>query len=379
MAPELLTLKTVPSLEQISEAQWDALLSPHDTPFVKHRFLLGLELTGCLNGDTGWKSLHITLWEGDKLIGAAPCYLKSNSEGEFVYDFSWAQVAYQMGIPYYPKLLVGVPFTPATGGRLLVHPLAPEGTRQMLIEGIKRVYEATGVSSLHINFVWEEDARALEQAGFVLWYGVQYQWKNPGFSSWEDFLSRFNAKRRKQLKREKREVESYAQTRTHRGAEISPQVLEVMHRVYVGTADKYFPYTRQYLTRGFFEWMQTQLPEHLEIVMAEDHGRPLAAALCIRGAERLYGRYWGCLEDRPFLHFHVCYYHSIEECIRTGIKVFEPGAGGEHKRPRGFEPTMTFSAHLIRDARLNRLIRTQLSRHNAWIVQQLEKGETPED
>lgn len=372
MAPELLSIKTVSSLDNISEADWDALLTPHDGPFVRHRFLLGLELTGCLGADTGWRPLHITLWLGQKLLGAVPCYLKSNSEGEFVYDFSWAQLAYRMGIEYYPKLVVGIPFTPATGGRLLVHPQAPEGTREALIDGLKRVYLATGVSSLHINFVWEEDARALEKAGFALWLGTQYHWKNPGFTSWEDFLSRFNAKRRKQLKRERREVEAYAQTRTHRGGEITPQVLDIMHRVYVSTADKYFPYTRQYLTRAFFEWMRTELPEQLEIVLAEAQGGPLAAALCIRGADRLYGRYWGCLEDRPFLHFHVCYYHPIDECIRAGVQVFEPGAGGEHKRPRGFEPTLTYSAHLLREPRFDRYIRSQLARHNQWILQQLE-------
>ena len=375
-SPTSLTLKVVENIASVGEAAWDSLWTPLDTPFLRYAWLEALEFTRCVHPDVGWMANHFTLWDGDTLVGAAPAYLKSSSEGEFVFDHGWAQAARQLNIRYYPKLIVAVPFTPATGSRLLIHPDYPRETiADALAHGIRNAWQKLKISSAHILFPRAQELPSFERNGYATRIGVQFHWTNRGYKTYDDFLASFNSKRRHQLKRERREVEqSGIVTRTRRGAEITDGVLQAMFEFYLASVKKYYPWTQQYLNRPFFERVVERMPDAMEIVLAEDQGRPIAGALNVASDRRLYGRYWGLTEQRPFLHFHVCYYHSIEQCIQQGLEVFEPGAGGGHKLPRGFEPTATWSSHLIAHQRLDAAVRDFLHRETA-AIQKVLSGE----
>jgi uncharacterized protein len=376
---EPLTLRVVERIADLSEAAWDALVGPHDSPFVRYAWLSTLEEAGCVEPDVGWSPNHLTLWRGDRLVAAAPAYLKGNSEGEFVFDHGWARAAEQARIKYYPKLIVAVPFTPATGARLLAAP-GPDrdAYRVTLAAGARRVAEEMGLSGVHVLFPQADELDALETAGLAIRHGVQFHWSNRGYGSYDDFLATFNAKRRHQLKRERREsLASGLRYETLRGPGLPADARAAMLRFYHGTADRYFPWTRRYLTDRFFELIYDRMPESVEVVLARDGDRPVAGAFNVAGSGRLYGRYWGADEARPFLHFHVCYYHSIEDCIARKIGVFEPGAGGEHKLPRGFEPTLTHSAHALTDRRLDAAVRRHLEAEREHVKRAIERGEDP--
>jgi hypothetical protein len=378
--PRELTVRTLSSLDDIDAASWDALLTDEDSPFVRHAWLVSLEDAGCLGAEQGWIPQHITVWRGEVLVAAAPAYIKLNSEGEFVFDHGWATAAERVGIDYYPKLLVAVPFTPATGGRLLVLPserrdlLAP-----MLASAIRAVAAKLDLSSAHVLFPLERDIEALERAGYAIRYGVQNHWQNAGYKTYDDFLATFNAKRRHQLKRERREVvQSGIETITYRGDAVTDEILDAMNVFYLSSVERFRPWTRQYLNREFFGLIRDRMPDTLEIVLAREKGAPIAGALNVLGRNGvLYGRYWGATEERPFLHFHVCYYHSIDECITRGLKVFEPGAGGSHKVPRGFVPSITRSAHHIANARFRGLVERFLEAEREAVERHV-KGEEDE-
>jgi predicted N-acyltransferase len=373
MDEERIEISTSDDIRQVSAAEWDALLAPEDTPFVRHAWLRSLEEAGCVQPEVGWRPCHILVRKAGRLVAAAPAYLKGNTEGEFVFDHGWAQAAPRFGVRYYPKLIVAVPFTPATGRRLLTR---DDALRGLLAEAVRVVGDRLGVSGVHVLFPVEQDRGALEEAGYDLRNGVQFHWVNHDYKSYEDFLATFNSKRRHQLKRERREVEkSGVVTTTYRGEEITDEVLEAMYRFYLRGVEAHFPWGRRYLNEQFFRLIRERMGEHLDIVLARDGGRPIAGCFNVAGGGRLYGRYWGCDEPRPFLHFHVCYYHSIEQCILRGVRVFEPGAGGEHKLPRGFEPTLTASLHHLRDARFGAAIRDYLARERAAIADELAQGQ----
>ncbi len=371
-----LTLRVVDRIAELPPADWDALVGPDDGPFVRHAWLATLEEAGCIEPKLGWRAQHLTLWRGGRLVAAAPAYLKGNSEGEFVFDHGWARAAAQAGIRYYPKLIVAVPFTPATGARLLAAP-GPDrdAYRVALASGARRVAEELGLSGVHVLFARRDELEALEAAGLAPRLGMQFHWTNRGYRSYDDFLATFNAKRRHQLKRERREsLAAGLRYETLRGDALTPAARQAMLRFYHGTADRYYPWTRRYLTDRFFELICERMPEHVEVVLASEGDRPIAGAFNVAGAGRLYGRYWGADEARPFLHFHVCYYHSIEDCIARGIAVFEPGAGGEHKLPRGFEPTLTYSAHALTEPRLDAAVRRHLDAERAAVEEAVARG-----
>lgn len=374
-------LRVVDRIDSIGAQAWDALWTPADSPFLRYAWLEALESSRCVDPSVGWVANHFTLWHGNRLVGAAPAYLKSNSEGEFVFDHGWAQAARQLGVRYYPKLIVAVPFTPATGSRLLVHPgYDAEKVGSWLVEGIKSAWTQLKLSSAHVLFMQERQRPLFEQSGYATRLGLQYHWKNQGYQTYQDFLGSFNSKRRHQLKRERREVEqSGIITTTYRGRDITDSILQSMFDFYLASVQKYYPWTQQYLNRPFFETVIERMPEHIEIVLATEQGKAIAGAFNVAGDKRLYGRYWGCKDERPFLHFHVCYYHSIEECITRGFEVFEPGAGGGHKLPRGFEPTATWSSHLILHRRLDRAVRDFLETEMVAIQNVLNGTEPPED
>lgn len=364
----------------IAAADWDELVGPDGPPFLSHAFLDALERSGCVTPERGWLPMHLTLWEEGRLLAAAPAYAKGNSEGEFVFDYGWADFAERLKLSYYPKLLFAVPFTPATGPRVLVR----RGTDAddlvfQAAMAIRRLVEENRVSGAHVLFLPPEQAARFEQAGFVQRWGVQYHWQNQGFDSFEDFLSTFSSKRRNQIRREMREMrERKIRIETFRSDRITIETIERMHEFYLVTVDK-FRWGRRYLNKNFFFEVCDRLKEKVEIVLAQNEsGRPIAGAFNLAGANALYGRYWGATEEHPFLHFNVCYYHSIEQCIERKIARFEPGAGGEHKKTRGFLPTMTHSVHHLVDPRLRMAIGEYLGREREY-VRRVVNGEEEGD
>jgi predicted N-acyltransferase len=378
---EPLSIRLLERMGDMAEAEWDSLLAPDSSPFVEWSWLEALERTGCAAEDRGWLPRHLVVQRGDKLIGAAPAYIKGNSEGEFVFDWQWAGLAERrLGIRYYPKLLLAVPFTPATGDRILVAPGEdPALVRAAIAEGAKQIADQLELSSVHLNFPREEEQRAFVDRGFIKRHGVQFQWFNQGFATFEDFLSTLPSKKRTQIRRERREVRDQGITiETRTGDALDDRTIESAYRFYLSTVDK-FAWGRRYLNKPFFELIRDRWARkgQLEIVVAKENGKDIAGAINIRKGDRLYGRYWGG-EERRFLHFEVCYYHSIDEAIERKLVAFEPGAGGEHKHARGFKATLTRSAHHLRDPRMRRII-SDFCAEEADYLQKVVAGEVEPD
>jgi predicted N-acyltransferase len=375
----MIELRVHERIRDIPRAEWDRLVGVGAPPFLSFAFLDAFERAGCVAPERGWLPFHLSLWENEQLIAAAPAYLKGNSEGEFVFDWGWADFAQKLRVRYYPKLLLAIPFTPATGPRVLV---ADEADRERLVlamaEGMRRVLDAEAISSAHVLFLREDEAEAFGRAGYALRLGIQYQWHNQGYRTFEDFLTTFPTKKRTQIRRERKEMDRRGiRIATLRGAEITSEAVEAICRFYEVTVDK-FRWGRRYLNREFFFDVVERAQENVEIVLAKSSaGRIIAGAFNLAGGGVLYGRYWGAVEEHPFLHFNVCYYHSIEQCIERKLVRFEPGAGGEHKRARGFSPTLTRSVHHLRDPRLNGAIREYLGREREHIERVLQ-GQEPE-
>jgi len=351
-------------------------------PFLRYEWLAALEDTGCIEPDRGWLALHLAAYDGDELVGVAPTYVKGNSEGEFVFDHAWARYAEgSLRSEYYPKLIVAVPFTPATGPRLLIKPGADRARiTSGFAEALKQVAERISASGVHVLFPECAQAEQLTSSGYVERHGVQYHWRNAGYERLDDFLARFNSKRRNQIRREMREMKDQGVEIDVLTAErLRPERADFIFEFYRSTVEKFY-YGRQYLNRAFFEQVCSTMPEHLHLVMASDASskKPIAGAFNLLGRRALYGRYWGTLEERPFLHFNVCFYRGIEECIARGLELFEPGAGGEHKLARGFEPSLTYSAHAFRDRRMTAAISEFLGRERAAIAQHIadSRGES---
>ncbi|XXF76852.1 GNAT family N-acetyltransferase [Myxococcaceae bacterium GXIMD 01537] len=372
--PLPLTLRIHRAITDVPRAAWDALVDEEGLPFAEWGFLAALEESGCAVPERGWHPHHLTLWRGHRLVAAAPAYLKDDSHGEFVLDWSWASAAERVGLRYYPKLVLTVPFTPATGRRVLVAPGEDRAARAAeLYQGALECARAAGLSGVHVLFPSAEEAAALEPLGFAVRLGVQYHWLNDGYRTMEDFLARFHAKRRNQLRRELRApAEQGVTVRTLRGEALGALDPQEVFRVYASTVDKY-PWGLRHLTPDFFARMLAQARHRCEFIEARREGRLVAGAFNLVGPQALYGRYWGCLEELPFLHFNVCLYHPIEDAIARGLPRFEPGAGGEHKLTRGFEPRLTYSAHLLFHPGLDRAVRGFLATERAAIQQGLPR------
>jgi predicted N-acyltransferase len=369
-------LRTHRSMREFQEAEWDALLAPDFVPHMRWAFLDALEATGCVRPEVGWLPQHISLHRDGKLLAVAPAYVKGNSEGEFVFDHSWARFSQEnLASEYYPKLILASPFTPATGPRLL----CAEGTDQAelhaaLAQGLAQLIEKAGLSGGHVLFLREESAAHLEQVGLCRRYGVQYHWRNAGYVTFDDFLSRFNAKRRHQIRRERREMADRGIVLEVRaGDELGSELIDHVYEFYANTVDKHF-YGRRYLNRAFFHEICARMPKQIAVVLAREAGakQPLACAFNLISDRALFGRYWGAREERPFLHFNVCYYEGVELAIQRGLGCFEPGAGGEHKHARGFESTLTHSVHYLRDPRLRAPVERFLAQERAAIVEHLD-------
>ena len=361
-------LRILDALAEVTAASWDALFA-HEadraSPFVRHAFLDAAEATGCASPRTGWRPRHLTLWRGGRLVAAAPAYARDRSDGDFGRDWDWAAASERAGVPYYPKLVLGVPFTPASGRRLLV--AEGEDRRaavRALLAGARAVAEDEGLRSVQVLFPLEEEAVELEAAGLATRVDFQYHWRNAGYREFAEFLARFSSKRRNTIKRERAAPERQGiSIRTVRGDELAADPggwARAMFDLHRASVDR-MAWGMRWVSRSFYERVLSTMPDALEIVEARRGARLVAAAFNVASTARLYGRYWGCREDHPFLHFNVCLYHSIEECIRRGLQAFEGGAGGEHKLARGFEPALTRSAHLFLDARLGTPVRNHLA------------------
>lgn len=368
-------LRVRPDLAAVPSEEWNAL-DLGDNPFVRHEFLLALEETGCIGDGTGWVPQHLALYDdahGGRLIGAVPLYLKTHSYGEYVFDWAWAKAYANAGLVYYPKLVAAVPFTPATGPRLLVRP----GTDRVaaggrLLDGALALARDVGASSLHWLFPTGAESDFLAARGLLKRTGCQFHWSNPGYRDFDDFLSGFTAQKRKKIRQERRYVrDAGVRLRALSGHEVGAQDWDVLYRFYRSTIARYQGVP--YLTRDFFHALGERLPGHVVLVLAEREGTCVAAALNLRGGDTLYGRYWGGRPGVNGLHFETCYYAAIEYCIREGLKRYEAGAQGEHKLARGFAPVETYSAHWLAHPRFAGAVADFLSREQVAIADYMDE------
>jgi len=353
----------VTSLSGVAAAEWDALAGPQ--PFVRHAFLQALEQTGCVGGDTGWTPQHLLMQRAGQLVGALPLYLRDDSTGEFVFDFSWADAYSRYGGRYYPKLLTAVPFTPVPGRRLLAH---NDADRLLLIDAALEVAKQLQVSSWHCLFPIAEDATLLAAKGLMQRFGTQFHWNNSGYATFDDYLAEMSHDKRKKIKQERRRVRDAGVTFQHRvGSEIEEEDWRFFYQCYRHTYLTH--HSPPYMNLAFFLELGQRLAQNVMLVIGYQDGERIAVALNLLDAERLYGRYWGATCFISGLHFETCYYQSIEFAIARKLAVFEGGAQGEHKLARGLLPVTTTSAHWIADANFARAVGDFLAREQLGVAQ----------
>jgi predicted N-acyltransferase len=399
MAPTDLRIRVVPAVRDIPAAAWDACANPGDgaapdgdpplaaegepscpaaaeatvqgeayNPFISHAFLHALEVSGSAVARTGWQPQHLVAEREDgAVLGVVPCYLKSHSRGEYVFDRGWAEAYEHAGGDYYPKLQVSVPFTPATGRRLLVPPgPGASDIRAGLATGLLELCRLREASSVHVTFAPLDEWRLLGERGFLLRTDQQFHWENRGYATFEDFLTALASRKRKAIKRERREaLAAGIEVQWLTGAELTEAVWDAFFVFYMETGSR--KWGRPYLTREFYSLVGEAMSEHIALAMAKRAGRYIAGAINFIGSDALYGRHWGAIEHHPFLHFELCYYQAIEFAIARGLKRVEAGAQGEHKLARGYLPVTTHSAHHIADPALRRAIADYLRRERAYV------------
>jgi len=367
-----LRARVVERIADIDEATWNAAARAEgpENPFVDHRFLCALEESGSVAAQTGWAPAHVVLERGDgRPIGFAPCYLKSHSRGEYVFDQGFADAYHRAGGRYYPKLQVAAPFTPATGPRLLTAPGEDRDTVEAgLAAALRGLMRQTQASSVHVTFATERQRALLADEGFLPRDDQQFHWRNDGYGSYDDFLASLASRKRKQLKRERREALANGITVRHvTGADLREADWDAFFAFYMDTGAR--KWGQPYLTRRFFSLVGETMPETVLLVLAERDGRPIAGALNFIGGDALFGRYWGAIEDHPFLHFEICYHQAIDAAIARGLGRVEAGAQGEHKLARGYRPVTTRSAHLFADPGLARAVAVYLERERAYVAE----------
>jgi uncharacterized protein len=386
MSPTELRIRTVPSIAEIAASAWDACANPTAAaeadaptvcpdredachPLISHAFLHALETSGSATARAGWRPQHlIAETSSGTLVGAVPCYLKSHSRGEYVFDQGWAEAYERVGGRYYPKLQVAIPFAPVTGRRLLVCPgAAADQIRQVLAGGLVELCGLIGASSAHVTFATETEWRLLGEQGFLQRTDQQFHWHNAGYGCFEDFLSALAARKRKAIRRERREALS-AGIEVHwlTGADLTEAVWDAFFAFYMETGSR--KWGRPYLTRKFYSLIGSAMADRTLLIMAKRAGRFIAGAINFIGADTLYGRHWGAIEHHPFLHFELCYYQAIEFAIVRRLRRVEAGAQGEHKLARGYLPATTHSAHYIADKGLRRAIAEYLRRERDYVA-----------
>jgi predicted N-acyltransferase len=369
-----LTVSVATRLSELSASEWNALAGG-DNPFVSHEFLSALEESGCVGGRTGWSPAHLIVSRGDTLVAAAPCYLKSHSMGEYVFDRGWAEAYEHAGGQYYPKLQVSVPFTPANGPRLLV-PAGEDAAvmRRVLLSGLEALRGQTVSSSIHLTFLQEQDRAAAEAAGYLIRTDQQFHWSDEGYGSFDGFLDALASRKRKAIRRERRDALAPGiEIEWVTGPAITEAHWDAFFAFYMDTGSR--KWGRPYLNRRFFSLIGERMAGRILLVMAKRSGRYIAGAINMIGREALYGRNWGAIENHPFLHFEVCYYQAIDFALAHGLKRVEAGAQGEHKLARGYGPVTTYSAHHIADPGLRRAIADYLRRERLYVDEAHEEYE----
>lgn len=351
----MVELSLCDSLDEIPSEAFAELSGPETYPFLRREWLMAFEETGCLGAARGWIPRHLVVHRGSELLAFAPAYIKLDSYGEFVFDHAWAEFSeLRLGKPYYPKLIVAVPFTPAMGTRILLRngiaPAERDDVFDLITGALPELADKLGLSSAHVLFPDEGDSEQLRERDWIERSGIQYQFHRGDIACFEGFLATFKSKRRAAIRREARELEQrQINIDVMTGSSLHESDAELAYRLYLTTVDKYY-FGRRYLTKEFFRQVMRTMPDGLHFVLArEPSGDVLGGAFNLLGKDALYGRYWGTFADVPFLHFNVCLYQGVRETIVRGLDRFEPGAGGAHKQSRGFHPTRTRSFHYLND------------------------------
>ena len=373
MADEV-TIRVVRSFKEIASAEWGELTgasrsAPGYNPFTSFAFLSSVEESGSATAETGWMGHHLLLEQEGRLIGAIPCYLKSHSQGEYVFDHGWADAFHRAGGRYYPKLQASIPFTPASGPRLLVRQGEDVSRVQALLaQGLQQVARELGTSSAHVTFLPQGELPALTEAGFLQRTDQQFHFINRGYADHEAFLAELSSSKRKNLRKERRNaLENGISIDWLTGSDLTEEIWDQFFRFYIDTGSR--KWGRPYLTRQFYSLVGERMPDDVLLVMAKRDGRYVAGAINFIGSDALYGRHWGCAEDHPFLHFEVCYHQAIDFALHKGLARVEAGAQGEHKLARGYEPVTTHSAHFIAHPGLRRAVADYLEHERREVAQ----------
>ena len=370
------TARVFQSIADIPAEAWNRCAHPGGpdvdyNPFLDHRFLAALEMSGSACAETGWHPFHLFLSEGEEPIGAVPMYFKSHSRGEYVFDAGWAAAWERAGGRYYPKLQASIPFTPATGPRLLAAHRGDAEVEAQLLSAAVEAARQTGVSSLHFTFMPETQWRCAGDAGLLQRIDTQFHWENAGYATFDDFLAALSAKKRKNIRRERREATIHdIDVEWLTGADLAERHWDSFYDFYRDTGAR--KWGAPYLTRRFFSLLNETMPERTLLIMARRGGRYIAGALNFIGSNTLFGRNWGCIEDHRFLHFELCYYQAIDFAIERGLARVEAGAQGPHKIARGYLPQTTYSAHWVRDAGFRDAVRQYLAQERGHVAQDME-------
>ena len=366
------TLKILDSLADVDAEFWDRCATSDGTfnPFLAHAFLLALEESGSATSATGWQPFHIQVADGDEPIGVVPLYVKGHSQGEYVFDHSWADAWHRAGGNYYPKLQSCIPFTPASGRRVLPVRNEPH-LEEMLFGACAQVTGNVDVSSLHLTFLTEAQWERAGQMGYLRRMDQQYHWQNAGYATFDEFLGELTSKRRKNLRRERRDaLANGLEIEWLTGSDLKESHWDAFYRFYMDTGSR--KWGRPYLSREFFSLINERFAEHTLLIMCRRDGQYVAGALNFIGSDTLYGRNWGCSEYHPFLHFEVCYYQAIDFAIDRGLQMVEAGAQGQHKVARGYQPRATYSAHWIKDAGFRDAVARYLEDERGYVEEEIE-------
>jgi predicted N-acyltransferase len=364
-------IECVGGIDAIAREEWDALANPPHRPFdpfLAWDFLEALEASRCASSEEGWTPAHLVARDGGgRTVGVMPLYAKDHSQGEYVFDHSWADAFYRAGGRYYPKLQCAVPFTPATGRRILTEDPALEAGLAQAAAGFAKTLRA---SSVHITFVEPAQAQRLRDAGLLVRTGLQYHWANDGYRTFDDFLAALSSQKRKNIRKERQRAQEGLTMKRLEGAALTEADWDFFFRCYMDTGAR--KWGSPYLNRAFFRLLGERMADRVVLFMAEEDGRPIASALNFLGGDTLFGRYWGCVRHRDFLHFELCYYQAIELAIERGLARVEAGAQGQHKLARGYAPVPTFSAHWIGHGGLRDAIANFLARETPAMIDEIE-------
>lgn len=371
-------IRVLTSLSQIAATDWDACACPEaadggrpDDPFTTHRFLSALEDSGSTGPGTGWTPRHLTAWLGDQLIGCAPLYAKSHSQGEYIFDHNWAHAYERAGGQYYPKLQVAVPFTPATGRRLLARPGFAETAQAALVQGAVQLASENGLSSLHVTFCTAAEAAAGQAMGLLHRTTQQFHWRNPGHADFDAFLATLSSRKRKNIRRERAQAQGFGgRIVSLTGDDIRPRHWDAFWHFYQDTGAR--KWGSPYLSRSFFDIAHETLRDDILMVLACDGDTPIAGALNFIGRDTLFGRYWGCARHHAALHFELCYYQAIDFAIAHGLATVEAGAQGEHKLARGYLPTTCHALHWVADPGFRDAISRYLEAEREAVAEEIE-------